>query len=676
MDMADLLKNAGFPVEENTHLKKDKKPLNKGKKPYKNSGNYSNKGKYPSGNKENYVHAPYNFVPFSKQVVTRDKSELIPHNSVDEQLFTGEIAYDITAKTPIFIDNGKGGFHQNMYGDYSIPGSTMRGLIRNNVQILGLSGMADDIDDYSLMYRNVAAGLSKNRYQDILGSKLKQISKDVKVTILKNVKAGYISNENGKYYIYETVPVNLGSDYGEMNYYPLSEKTIIYDYLDSERNYFYEFFDPKNNILQNEFKPRKQREAFVKRPDNNNKIHYKGEKNPKYLPYYKEVSYEVKDLKSVTNVGKPGVYSKKGYVVSSGFMNEKKVVYVIPEIDRTREPIQISEKDVQSFQIDYNKRKNKLPEKDRTGFFHLPENGETKPVFFIHYSGKLYFGFTPRLRVFYDHSIKEGLPKTHKEGMIDYAKAMFGYANDQDAYKSKVSFTDAIYSSEDKPAFLPNCSVVLGEPNPTAILQYVQQNPTKGKGSITYDMEDFQLRGVKQYWIHSKIKPLDNDVNEKIASPLHPMKENAVFSGKIRFRNLKKEELGLLLWSVTLRPESCMNIGKAKSYGYGAIKLNVKDVNIFDLEAAYKAPSLYLSPYVKVNDVEEFIHYYKETVKKQIGNKDIEELNSIKEFFVMKDSTNLPVASETDYMTLNEFKDQLRNLTPLPVASKVVSKKN
>ena len=119
-----------------------------------------------------------------------------------------------------------------------------------------------------------------------------------------------------------------------------------------------------------------------------------------------------------------------------------------------------------------------------------------------------------------------------------------------------------------------------------------------------------------------------------------------------------------------------MNIGKAKSYGYGAIKLNVKDVNIFDLEAAYKAPSLYLSPYVKVNDVEEFIHYYKETVKKQIGNKDIEELNSIKEFFVMKDSTNLPVASETDYMTLNEFKDQLRNLTPLPVASKVVSKKN
>ena len=83
MDMADLLKNAGFPVEENTHLKKDKKPLNKGKKPYKNIGNYSNKGKYPSGNKENYVHAPYNFVPFSKQVVTRDKSELIPHNSVD-----------------------------------------------------------------------------------------------------------------------------------------------------------------------------------------------------------------------------------------------------------------------------------------------------------------------------------------------------------------------------------------------------------------------------------------------------------------------------------------------------------------------------------------------------------------------------------------------------------------
>ena len=32
-----------------------------------------------------------------------------------------------------------------------MPGSIMRGLLRNNVQILGLSGFGDDIDDIALI---------------------------------------------------------------------------------------------------------------------------------------------------------------------------------------------------------------------------------------------------------------------------------------------------------------------------------------------------------------------------------------------------------------------------------------------------------------------------------------------------------------------------------------------
>ena len=65
----------------------------------------------------------------------------------------------------------------------------MRGLIRNNVQILGLSSFFEDIDDYALMYRNVAGGAEKKRYNMILGTDSRD---DEMRGIAKNVKAGYL----------------------------------------------------------------------------------------------------------------------------------------------------------------------------------------------------------------------------------------------------------------------------------------------------------------------------------------------------------------------------------------------------------------------------------------------------------------------------------------------------
>ena len=112
----------------------------------------------------------------------------------------------------------------------------MRGLIRNNVQILGFSSIADDIDDYALMYRNVAGGAERERYNAILGNAVinlgmnPQTKKPITMSILKNVKAGYIRQENGQYFIYQTCVDKIDNKYEDMNYYILSEKKIIEDY--------------------------------------------------------------------------------------------------------------------------------------------------------------------------------------------------------------------------------------------------------------------------------------------------------------------------------------------------------------------------------------------------------------------------------------------------------------
>ena len=60
---------------------------------------------------------------------------------------------------------------------------------------------------------------------------------------------------------------------------------------------------------------------------------------PNIEPYFEKVSYEIAGGKDVTAVGQPGKYAQEGYVMCTGKMNEKKVIYIIPEIDKTKESV-------------------------------------------------------------------------------------------------------------------------------------------------------------------------------------------------------------------------------------------------------------------------------------------------------------------------------------------------
>ena len=184
-----------------------------------------------------YVGAPYNFVGISKKVSRRSPDQLQPHNVIDAGLKSGRISYEIEAVTPIFVSEGKREdkkseeFYKNCYGEYAIPGSTIRGLTRSNIQILSSSSVAADIQDGILMYRNVANGKEKDAYNHVLGNGTRRVSgKDGKVhslSVLKNVKAGYIAKKNGKYVILPAAVDRIGGDRGEMNYYVVSERKIM-----------------------------------------------------------------------------------------------------------------------------------------------------------------------------------------------------------------------------------------------------------------------------------------------------------------------------------------------------------------------------------------------------------------------------------------------------------------
>lgn len=595
-----------------------------------------------------YVGAPYNFVPFYDKVFQYPENKLTKHNSVEEELITGEITYKIKAETPIMIDDGTGKFFTDAKGRYAIPGSTIRGLIRNNVQVLGLCSYDNDIDDYALMYRNVANGAEKQQYNNTLGAKQISVNdgeKKYRIGVLLNVRAGYISNEGGKYVIYQTAVDSIKKEFKQMNYYVLSERKIVHDYLKYGEDFSFSYFRQNGkSILQHEFV------EFEKRG-----IHYRGEKNKEYKPYYEPISYEVTHEKDIVAVGIPGKFKKAGFAVSTGAMNEKKAVYIIPEIDKTKECIIISEEDIRAFKIDLKKKENTLKQFGGKEYFDLPKEGKMKPVFYIRLDGRLYFGFTPRLRLFYEHMLKEGLHQKWEADSVDYAMALFGYATPEKSYKSKVSFSDAVLQGNIKQG--TKKKLILAEPKPTSYLDYLKQN---GNTPVTYNTDHFELRGAKQYWLHKSLVPTENNItNEKAASTITPLEQGAQFIGKVRFQNLTEDELGLLLWAIKLNQDSQMNVGKAKAYGYGRISLEITETVKVDMKRAYQSDTeLCLNPFTKV-DVDRAIEHYKTEINQYLG-KPIDQLPHIRDFFLMKDAGRIPDDKQTRYMKIDAREYQSR----------------
>lgn len=628
-----------------------------------NKKNYSTENNNTKPSK--YVGAPYNFVKLSKQVIKKyDSADNMPgHDLISDELLSGEIEYTVTPETDIFIGGTDGkNFYRSDSGKLAIPGSSFRGLMRNNVQILGQCSIGDDIDDYRIMYRNIAGkGALKDYYTKILGVKSKQTvgetNERTTVSICENVKAGYLCRENGGYVIYGTD--NSEKDANSRNYYYIrcsNMKQFCPDGLNDAKG---------NTIVTNV-------------------------SDPHYIPFSAEISYNTQG-KKVVSVGKPGKYSKKGYLVGSGPMKNKdpkktkKALYVVPEINMDI-AVNVDQKSIDSFKRDYEMKKNTLgttcksldsnEKKMFKEYFSLPEK-EMKPVFYIEYDGVVYFGFTPYLRIFYKYSVADGLPEQHKktagdeEPLWDYAKSMFGFSNQKVSYKSRVYFTDAEYEGTEN---TKNYKYVLGEPKPSSYHDYIVQ---KTEGEIkTYNDDGFMIRGYKQYWLRDTPVQSEDNAGDNVSSTIPALCSNkGVFKGKIRFKNLYPDELGLLLCAADMGENYSYNIGKGKPYGLGRIKVNITSLKTFDNSRMYSTDSFCFDP-VKTHTAEEISEYknkFEKILDASDENVNVKGKNKKKnaDFRVMKDTTKLPPVEKIRYMDIGNKEYQNRE-APLPLPAAVV----
>lgn len=564
------------------------------------------------------VHAPYNFVPFSNKVLVRYESpkQLPRHDVLGKTLKSGEIHITMCAETPVLVADGKDSrevhFFRGADGTYQIPGSSVRGLIRQTMQILGFGHIRakEDLEDYQIYFRdmasskNSAANALKQYYHTVMGMKSERINGKSRM-IPQAVQSGYLYRENGKYFICPTVSPVFRVSRKHVDAAQFKEggaRTIDVFYLDNGQQVQKIFETPQEKTKQGVL-------LFTGRP-----------------------------------VGK----------VPNG-------LYLFPERDQDAVPISIPDADVLSYLEDWEGRRNTLKVYDPQ-FWALPkEDGEYKPVFYICYDQHVYFGMSRMLRIGYRYSLSQGLPGSHCRMaqsdtiILDYPHAILGYAYPNAAYRSRVDFGALHLQGAVKE--LTGIQTVLGEPKPSFYPGYVQ-------GGKNYNEDDFQLRGHKLYWLKKTAKAAEpNNQNENVGTKMYPLDQGSTFCGVIRYRNLTADELGLLLWCIRLDEGCYHSLGMGKPYGYGRMKVTIDRLVEWDYKAMYTVTGLtgvMAEPKCLDDAVETYIRTYHNyaavsLTKKNSKQKPLRDYDEIRDFLYLR--SELREGEEVEYMPLTAFKN-------------------
>lgn len=547
---------------------------------------------------DGYSFAPYNFIPFTEDVkqspAAYDSYEsLPPHDCYVEGKLSGEISYRLTALQEMRIGggetvNGIKTIFRDGQGRCVIPGSTMRGFVRSHVEMLSFS-YPENIDDSYILYRSFADKCKKLRdqYREAMNGR-EESTAVAERGYVKNVRVGYLycrkdASGNKRLYV---LPVK---EFGESGCtcFKVHEATLVKAGALRKEHQMYSFDSQKGGQKQYDrlwanrlYKPYRMNES-IRFNYENRKITQIG---------VASAPYEARLLNS-------GYIDKKShhYLVSAEILPEARAIEIAPELfvaykqdlerntirnDRfkkdseTRKFYELPNSYDESFSItdaEYAKRHGKL-------FFYRIENGRVTG-----------FGPTPYFRIAFRHSIGEGIPYS-KPGGYDYARAMFGFIDDQKSYKSRLSFQNAIGEDCDV------CDAMLmsaAQPKASAIQLYLQQNSNDERILSTYNDTKFTLRGQKFYWKRSKPLPYSVPDKPNLNSRMQFVQPNSGFNGKIVFHNLSGEELGLLLLSLQYkdpvkvkRPERFL-MGGGKAYGYGLVELSDVRLSLYDLKQSF-----------------------------------------------------------------------------------------
>ena len=568
--------------------------------------------KHSNPTQQNRVaHAPYNFVPLPEKVIRVDY-RIPDHDSYTEN--TGYLDCTLTTLTPIYTRTAlapdffvrwedktremmRDAQARERYAQFFqlddaqrpvIPGSSLRGMIRELVEIIGQAKTQWVGEDLKVTFRAVAAIKDdplKLPYDQIIGRSG------------RNVRAGYLLLKNGEWYVQPSMlPSDLGWP-GQDTYLKVKESQI-----------------PASSIP-----------GFIRFND------------PNYQPQYHEISFDAQTRSGMRRsyIAIIGIsanlsnYPHRGVLVCSGNMLEtaksgqpspRTTHAIVLAPDQKATPLKISRQFVADYLDSLTPFQKESPFDEEKGCLL-----EGRPVFYVEVGGEVIaFGHSPNFRIpawlngtrraatpldMVPKEIRQYEDQEDNE-IIDFAEAIFGYVAEgkkTNGRAGRVSITDAICDPRQDNIWLPEEFItpqILGGPKPSTFQHYLVQDADKGHdpdikrqlahyGTPTSD--ETIIRGYKLYW-HKQESLTAKDFSEKEDvdwksdtqhTYIKPVANGVTFHFRVYFENLTDVELGALLWVLDLPDGYYHKIGMGKPLGMGSVNIEPR-LTLIERPARYK----------------------------------------------------------------------------------------
>ena len=513
------------------------------------------------------IKAPYNFVPLEEKAFYPSWANHISQDIPFEDGVSGSIEYTITAETPIFVRNGQkqekdpkkrdNKFSQTSDGRYFIPGTSIKGEIRNVLEILSFGKMTQ-VQDARFGIRDLDKGPEGDRYKKLLKDK---------------VFCGWLKKTDDFNYIIE--------DCGKPGrIYP---EEIDGHFHSGLKNFDLNLKLGTTNTENSKEDEEKLRSALNKYEllglidieDKRISINIDGLDGR--FKCVEEDKFRRK-FYEFDSCGRDGTLvitgqSQNRHQNSEGRWIGKFFEFIFFKPQRT---LCVENDVIEDFlTIHKNNYDYTTLWKDRLN------SGKKIPVFFMKDGNRvsaigLAYMFRYPTANFIKGAIPAGLQSScHK----DLAECMFGTESKTlGALKGRVYFSPAF--AKGNPRNLAQVDTTLSSPKPSFGPLYV-------KGG-TWDDSNARIKGRKRYPVRTTVWNSVNDedsVSDSLKCSLIPLEAGTVFTGVVRFHNLKIEEYGALLAALTFNGHSeCFHsIGEAKPLGYGKVKIDIQKTEAFNI---------------------------------------------------------------------------------------------
>ena len=540
------------------------------------------------------VTAPYNFVPLSNKVFFPDWGGRASGDWPFEDGVCGTLEYEVEALGPLFVRgdetlvNGKAvqEFFKTPDGKVAIPGSSVRGLLRNLVQIASFGKFAP-VNDHRYGIRDLHNPALYGNHMAVLDPTARGSA-----ALVPLVSAGWLTR-------LRDFDGDTAEDEIVAEIRPCSFAKIEYGYLER---------------LAPEFRPGRKQSA----PDK-----YAGWGNRSL-----DVTVQVTEPRGAAARRGKGALGDFTIVTGTPGPTRGRLVFTGQPQDHDPNRVQrrgggkpkhhdfvfygelnvavpVTKARFREFEFIHSDRGQQgrtraAPNEEWGHWQGRYERGERVPVFFLRDGDKLRsYGLAMMFRLAYAHSVIDRAnanQRDREDARLDLAETMFGRVaqgkDDHSGFSLRGRISVGLASIVEGKELSSPVEAVLGAPKASFYPNYVEQaaeplaepgaQPPRMNGKPvwrTFQDKEARLRGWKRYRPQEAIlrPPMPAKASDKVKTRFTPVAKGARFRGRIRLHNLRPVELGALLWALDLggAPGAEHMIGMARSLGFGRARLRV-----------------------------------------------------------------------------------------------------